>query len=87
MYYKSLFTFTYLTDAFIQSDSVYSGYTFIVSMCVPWESNPQPFTVLTQCSATEPQEHFCQKNKWVQIYIYLFIYIYIFFSHFCEFNS
>ncbi len=26
-------------------------------MCVPWESNPQPFAVLTQCSTTEPQEH------------------------------
>ncbi len=28
-----------------------------VSMCVPWESNPQPFALLTQCSTTEPQEH------------------------------
>ncbi len=25
-----------------------------ISMCVPWESNPQPFTLLTQCSTTEP---------------------------------
>ncbi len=31
-------------------------YIFI-SMCVPWESNPQPFALLTQCSTTEPQEH------------------------------
>ncbi len=23
-------------------------------MCVPWESNPQPFALLTQCSTTEP---------------------------------
>ncbi len=22
--------------------------------CVPWESNPQPFALLTQCSTTEP---------------------------------
>ncbi len=28
-------------------------YIFI-SMCVPWESNPQPFALLTQCSTTEP---------------------------------
>ncbi len=28
-----------------------------VSMCVPWERNPQPFALLTQCSTTEPQEH------------------------------
>ncbi len=27
-------------------------------MCVPWELNPQPFALLTQCSATEPQEHY-----------------------------
>ncbi len=34
-------------------------YTF-VSMYVPWELNPQPFALLTQCSTTEPQEHsFC----------------------------
>ncbi len=47
------FTFMHLADAFIQSDS---GYTCIVSMCVPWESNPWPFALLTQCSTTEPQE-------------------------------
>ncbi len=26
-------------------------------MCVPWELNPQPFALLTQCSTTDPQEH------------------------------
>ncbi len=26
-------------------------------MCVPWELNPQPFALLTQCSTTETQEH------------------------------
>ncbi len=36
---------------------MHSGYTFFISMCVPWESNPQPFALLTQCSTTEPQEH------------------------------
>ncbi len=30
---------------------------FFLSMCVPWELNPQPFALLTQCSTTEPQEH------------------------------
>ncbi len=25
-----------------------------ISTCVPWESNPQPFALLTQCSTTEP---------------------------------
>ncbi len=47
----------HLADAFIQSDlQVHSGYTILISMCVPWESNPQPFALLTQCSTTEPQE-------------------------------
>ncbi len=33
-------------------------YSFFISMCVPWESNPQPFALLTKCSTTEPQEHY-----------------------------
>ncbi len=40
--------------------TVHSGYTcffFLITMCVPWESNPQPFALPTQCSTTEPQEH------------------------------
>ncbi len=48
----------HLADAFIQSDlQLHLGYTFFISTCVPWESNPQPFALLTQCSTTEPQEH------------------------------
>ncbi len=35
--------------------SAFSLYNF-VSMCVPWELNPQPFALLRQCSTTEPQE-------------------------------
>ncbi len=31
--------------------------TFLISMCVPWESNPQPFALLTQCSTTEPHRN------------------------------
>ncbi len=37
--------------------TVHSGYTCFVSMCVPWELNPQPFALLTQCSTTESQGH------------------------------
>ncbi len=40
-------------------------------MCVPWELNPRPFVLLTQCSTTEPQEHLLlldrnnrNKNYW-----------------------
>ncbi len=51
------FTFMHLADAFIQSDLQY-----IQVMHVPWELNPQPFVLLTQCSTTEPQEHSQQVN-------------------------
>ncbi len=44
------------------SKATYSAFRLYIffyqySMCVPWESNPQPFALLTQCSTTEPQEH------------------------------
>ncbi len=35
----------HLADAFIQSDLVHSGYTFFISMCVPWELNPYLFKI------------------------------------------
>ncbi len=37
-------------------------YIFI-STCVPWESNPQPFTLLMQCSTTEPHRNKQDKNE------------------------
>ncbi len=52
------FIFMHLADTFIQSDfQCIQAIHFIVSMCVPWELNPQPFAPLTQCSTTESQEH------------------------------
>ncbi len=54
------FFFMHLADAFIQSDlQLHSGYTFSL-VCVFWESNPQPFALLTQCSTTEPH-----RNTWL----------------------
>ncbi len=49
----------HLSDAFIQSDlqCIQGIHLSFISMCVPWESNPQPFELLTQCSTTELQEH------------------------------
>ncbi len=35
--------------------TVHSVYTFFVSMCAPWELNPQSFALLTQSSIAEPQ--------------------------------
>ncbi len=61
-----ILTFMHLADAFIQMH--YSGYTFIVSMCVLWELNTQPFVPLTQCSTTEPQEH--RNNSFLIIMTY-----------------
>ncbi len=46
-----IFTFMHLADDFIQSDLQWiQAIIFFVSMCVPWELNPQPFALLTQCS-------------------------------------
>ncbi len=54
----------HLSDAFIQSDlQLHSGYTFLIIMCVPWESNPQPFALLTQCSTTEPHRNIKPKHN------------------------
>ncbi len=62
------FTFMHLADAFIQSDlqcfqaiHIYI-YIYFISMCVPWELNPQPFALLTLCSTTEPQKHLPDKK-------------------------
>ncbi len=51
------FTFMHLADAFIQSDlqCIHAIHIFVIT-CVSWESNPQPFTLLTQCS-----------NHWVPV--------------------
>ncbi len=47
----------HLADAFIQSDLQCIQVIRVLSVCVPWELNPQPFALQTQCSTTEPQEH------------------------------
>ncbi len=48
----------YLADAFIQSDlQCIQVINFLVSTCVPWESNPQPLRCKRNAPTTEPQEH------------------------------
>ncbi len=66
----------HLADAFIQSDLQCIQAIHFFSMCVPWESNPQPFALQTQCSTTEPQEHvptriLLFKNFWLVEYVSL----------------
>ncbi len=36
--------------------SAFRLYMSFISMCVPWELNPWPLVLVTQCSTTEPQE-------------------------------
>ncbi len=50
--------------------TVHSGNTCFITMCVPWESNPQPFALLTQCSTTEPQECYAFNNRIYKISYY-----------------
>ncbi len=52
----SIYIYAFSRRFYPKQLTVHSGYTFIVCMCVPWELNPQPFVLLTQCSTTEPQE-------------------------------
>ncbi len=42
--YDYTFTFMHLADSFIQSNSAIQSvqFFFFLSVCVPWESNPQP---------------------------------------------
>ncbi len=49
------FTFMHLADAFIQSDLQCIQ---VIHLSIPWELNPQPFVLLTQCSTNESQEHY-----------------------------
>ncbi len=70
----STFTFTlmHLADAFIQSDlQCIQAIHFFISMCVPWELNPWPFALLTQCSTTEPQEHVLKHTCWERSYTHV----------------
>ncbi len=41
-----------------------------VSICVPWESNPQPFALLTQCSTTEPHWNTDIVKFYFKLYLY-----------------
>ncbi len=61
--------FMHLADAFIKSDFQCIQAIYLLSVCVPWELNPQPFALLTQCSTTEPQQHYF--NDW-SLHFYYF---------------
>ncbi len=47
-------TFTFSRRFYPKQLTIAFRLYIFISMCVPWESNPQPFALLTQCSTTEP---------------------------------
>ncbi len=40
--YLYIYIYAFSRRFYPKRHTVHSGYTFFVSMCVPWESNPQP---------------------------------------------
>ncbi len=62
------FIFMHLADAKSDLQCIQDIHCFI-SMCVPWELNPRPFALLTQCSTTEPQEHIPYSKLFLSVLI------------------
>ncbi len=56
-YFRSAFTFTFIRRFYTKRLTIAFRLYIFFSMCVPWESNPQPFALLTQCSTTEPHRN------------------------------
>ncbi len=52
-----IYIYTFSRRFYPKRLSAFRLYIFLISMCVPWELNPRPFALLTQCSTTEPQKH------------------------------
>ncbi len=74
-------TCMHLADAFIQSDlQCIQAIHFLISMCVPWELNPQHFALLTQCSTTQPQE----QDLFILIIIIFFYTVYVWKAFCCS---
>ncbi len=59
----------HLADTFIQSDLQCIQVIHLLSMCVPWDSNPQPFVLLCSALPTEPQEHYNISRLRVKYYM------------------
>ncbi len=53
----NIYIYAFIRRFYPKRFTVHPGYTFFVSMGVPWELNPQPFALLAQCATTETQEH------------------------------
>ncbi len=55
--YFNIYIYAFSRRFYPKRLTVHSGYTFFVSMCVPWESNPQPLRCQHNALTTEPQEY------------------------------
>ncbi len=58
LFYIYIYIYAFSRRFYPKRLTVHSGYRCSVSVCVPWESNPQSFALLTQCSnhwATQEQ--------------------------------
>ncbi len=51
------FTFTFSRRFYPKRLTIVFRLYIFISTCDPWESNPQPFALLTQCSTTEPHRN------------------------------
>ncbi len=57
MMFEESFYIMHLADTFIQSNlQCIQAIHYCIIMCVPWELNPQPFALQTQCSTAEARE-------------------------------
>ncbi len=67
--YFSVIAFTFYIYAFSRRfyskrlSALLSGYKCIISMCAPWELNPQSFALLMQYSTTETQDTRLQRSS------------------------
>ncbi len=52
-----IYTFTFIRRFYPKRLTIAFRLYIFISTCVPWESNPQPFAQLTQCSTTEPHRN------------------------------
>ncbi len=55
--HRHYITFTFSRRFYPKRLTIAFRLYIFISTCVPWESNPQPLALLTQCSTTEPQRN------------------------------
>ncbi len=54
---RHLYIYIYAFSRHFYPKRLTIAFRLYIFICVPWESNPQPFALLTQCSTTEPHRN------------------------------